>query len=135
MPHHSEPEGAEIPEGVSPPTWLLINGGELVRQNPRFEKRPSGISAPSGSALSDGSNDRRRSLIAMNAMQAGQYLAEAMGLADPISAQRMWSLARAGAIPTVRLGRRVFFQSTVLDRFVSLGGTAIPVREHTPTAG
>jgi hypothetical protein len=62
-------------------------------------------------------------MTAMNAEQAGRYLAEIMELPAPISAQQMWALARRFAIPCVRLGRNVWFQSLALDEFVKRGGT------------
>jgi hypothetical protein len=60
---------------------------------------------------------------AMTAEQAGEHLAGRLGLPAPISAQQMWALARTAAIPCVRVGRRVWFQSSALDEFVRCGGT------------
>ncbi len=61
-------------------------------------------------------------LRAMNAAEAGVLLAQLIGLKQPIPAQRMWRLTRVGLIPSVRLGRRVLFQSTALERIASSGG-------------
>lgn len=60
---------------------------------------------------------------ALTAADAGKHLAELLGLGSPISRQRMWQLARAGRIPTVRLGRRVWFQLGALEALVRNGGT------------
>ena len=61
---------------------------------------------------------------ALSAAQAGIRLAQLLGLDQPIPKQRMWQLARCESLPVVRLGRRVWFQSTTLDAFVGNGGTA-----------
>ena len=67
----------------------------------------------------------RGSVRAMNAAEAGVLLARLIGLQQPIPAQRMWRLTRIGLIPSVRLGRRVLFQSTVLERIASSGGVTL----------
>ncbi len=61
-------------------------------------------------------------LRAMVAAEAGVFLAQRIGLAEPIPAQRMWRLARVGLIPCIRLGRRRLFQSTVLENIAANGG-------------
>jgi len=66
---------------------------------------------------------------ALNATDAGAFLASCIGLSEAIPARRMWALARNGSIRTVRLGRRVFFQTTVLLEF------AEPRRSATPKQG
>jgi hypothetical protein len=61
---------------------------------------------------------------ALTAHDAGVYLARVIGLPDPIPAQRMWHYARVGAVPAVRLGRRVWFQTTALKAFESSRGNS-----------
>jgi hypothetical protein len=61
---------------------------------------------------------------ALTAVNAGAYLAQVIGLPHPISARRMWHYARAGLLPVVRLGRRVWFQVGALDTFAQNGGRA-----------
>ena len=56
---------------------------------------------------------------ALTAAEAGAYLAERIGLSTPIRAQRMWHFARSGQLPSVRLGRRVWFQVHALDKVVA----------------
>ena len=62
----------------------------------------------------------------MRAAEAGHYLARRLKLSSPISAQQMWSLARAGILPTIRLGRKVFFIPDELDRYLVAGGKKYP---------
>jgi|BarGraNGADG00212_1021973.scaffolds.fasta_scaffold151292_2 hypothetical protein len=66
--------------------------------------------------------EQQTSVRAMNAADAGAFYAGCIGLPEAIPAQRMWRLARVGLIPCVRLGRRVLFQSTVLEQIAANGG-------------
>jgi hypothetical protein len=68
---------------------------------------------------------------ALNAEDAGRYLAEALGLPNPISEQGMWSYARSGSIPSVRIGRRVWFTVPSINEFLANGGTARAVAKLT----
>jgi hypothetical protein len=61
---------------------------------------------------------------ALKASEAGAYLANALGLPERISAQSMWTYARANAIPAIRIGRRVYFDTEKLREFLARGGTA-----------
>lgn len=54
---------------------------------------------------------------------AGESLAALVGRTTPFSAQQMWGMARAGQVPHVRIGRRIFFQRNVLIDFVAAGGS------------
>lgn len=40
-----------------------------------------------------------------------------------VSDRTLWSLAKAGQVPTVRIGRRVGFRPEDLKAFVAAGGT------------
>ena len=60
---------------------------------------------------------------ALNAAQAGELLAELLGLPDPIDRTRVWRLARLRYIPAIRLGKRLLFRSIDLEAFVARGGT------------
>lgn len=46
---------------------------------------------------------------AFSASLAGESLAALVGRPTPFSAQQMWGMARAGQVPHVRIGRRIFF--------------------------
>ncbi|MDZ4863117.1 MAG: hypothetical protein SGJ01_06680 [Gemmatimonadota bacterium] len=59
---------------------------------------------------------------AMNAEQAGLFLAELYGFAEPLSKAAMWRFGRTGQIPVRRLGKRVWFNSEDLTRFYERGG-------------
>lgn len=59
----------------------------------------------------------------LRAEEAGRYLAEALGLDEPFSAQTMWQLSRSAVIPAVRIGRRIDFPTDLLDDFVRRGGS------------
>lgn len=61
---------------------------------------------------------------ALKAAEAGGYLADALGLPQPISEQGMWAYARNEVIPAIRLGRRIWFLPRALDDFIAQGGTA-----------
>jgi hypothetical protein len=71
----------------------------------------------------DASEPPRHPGRAYNAADAGKYLAERMGLPKPFDAQAMWRYGRQHEIPTLRIGRRVFFTTDALDRFVESGGS------------
>jgi hypothetical protein len=60
---------------------------------------------------------------ALTAAAAGAYLSEQMGLDTPIPAALMWKYAREEEIPAVRLGRRVWFRTDILDT-IALGHNA-----------
>jgi len=45
-----------------------------------------------------------------------------------ISADRVYTLAREGIIPSVRLGRQLRFSTTALDKFIAEGGKSLPDR-------
>ena len=66
--------------------------------------------------------EQQTSVRAMNAAEAGVFLARLIGLQQPIPAQRIWRLVRVGLIPCVRLGRRVLIVSTVLEQIATNGG-------------
>ena len=59
----------------------------------------------------------------LRAEEAGSYLAAALGLSEPIPKETMWRLARTSVVPTVRLGRLVYFLTDALDDFVRSGGS------------
>ena len=59
----------------------------------------------------------------LRAKQAGEYLAPRLGIFTPISPAQMWKLAREDKIPVVRLGRRVWFRTDILDT-IALGQNA-----------
>lgn len=61
---------------------------------------------------------------ALEANEAGRYLAERLGLKEPISRFAMWKYARLGAIPHKRLGRHVWFMTDELDDFVRRDGAS-----------
>lgn len=61
-------------------------------------------------------------LRALRACEAGVYLAGLLGLDEPFSAQQMWAMARSNAVPVVRIGRLIFWQTTALEAFVASGG-------------
>jgi hypothetical protein len=54
---------------------------------------------------------------ALKAEEAGEYLAKLLGLPHALSAQKMWRLARGREIPSVHLGREVWFQTDTLEAF------------------
>ena len=54
---------------------------------------------------------------AFNAADAGDFLAERLGLPRPITAQQIWKWARVGSLPHRRLGRLVYFLSDELEAF------------------
>ncbi len=60
---------------------------------------------------------------AETATDAAKYITQAIGLPKPLSAQRMWQLAREGEIKVVRIGRRVWFPRAALDAFIAAGGS------------
>lgn len=57
---------------------------------------------------------------ALKATQAGEYLARKMGIDTPFPTSYMWKLARENQVPVVRLGRRVWFRTDILDS-IALG--------------
>ena len=65
---------------------------------------------------------------ALPAEEAGAYLARRIGLDVPFTKHRMWQLARVGALPSLRVGRRVWFRTKALDSFVANGGTTREAR-------
>jgi hypothetical protein len=65
---------------------------------------------------------------ALRAQEAGRYLADALGLPQPFSAQAMWQMGRSAVVPTVRIGRRVFFLTDRLDAYVRAGGSPVVAR-------
>lgn len=60
---------------------------------------------------------------AMTAPDAGVYVAALIGLSEPLSAQAIWRLARVEDLPSVRLGRRVYFRKDAVDRWIERGGS------------
>lgn len=60
---------------------------------------------------------------ALRVGEAGQFLADLLGLEQPLSNQLVWRLVRKHHLPCVRLGRRVIFRSADLRSFVERGGT------------
>src|SRR3954464_5641413 len=66
---------------------------------------------------------------ALPADLAAQYLAQRFGLV--VSKQRVWHLARAGLLPCVRIGRKIWFQVEALNAFVHEGGRGYA---HKPCA-
>lgn len=62
---------------------------------------------------------------AVRAEEAGKFLGKLVGLDRPIPAAIMWRLAREGVIPTVRLGRSVYFRTVDLEEFVTRGGAVL----------
>lgn len=70
---------------------------------------------------------------ALRAKEAGEYLAQVIGLATPIPAQQMWRLARTGDLPTVRLGRTVWFQQHVLDAAGRVPEVTAPLKSPEAT--
>ena len=65
----------------------------------------------------------RANNVALEAADAGIYMARILGRAVPYSAQQMWAMARQGQVPVVRIGRRVYFQTHALDAFIAAGGS------------
>ena len=59
---------------------------------------------------------------ALNAGDAGRYLAVYIGLPKPILARRMWQLGRRSEVATVRLGRSLQFRMADLRAFADQGG-------------
>jgi len=55
----------------------------------------------------------------LKAKAAGVFLAELLGLPEPISDQSMWRLARQKEIPHKRLAGQVLFRTDWLERFAS----------------
>ncbi len=43
-----------------------------------------------------------------------------------VSEDRVYSLAREGLLPHVRLGRQIRIDSDILDEFIKAGGKALP---------
>jgi len=62
---------------------------------------------------------------ALEAKEAGHYLAKRLGLKGDISPFAMWKYARLGQIPHRRLGRHVWFLSDELDAFASGTGDEV----------
>jgi hypothetical protein len=62
---------------------------------------------------------------ALRAREAGEFLAELIGLPAPISAATMWRLSRLGRIPCTYLGSRRFFRREDLRAFVAAGGSTV----------
>jgi hypothetical protein len=60
---------------------------------------------------------------ALEAREAGRYLAERLGLQEPISRFAMWKYARLGEIPHKRLSRHVWFLTDELDEFARRDGS------------
>lgn len=60
---------------------------------------------------------------ALRARDAGEYLAKLVGIAMAFPPRKMWSLARAEAIPFVRVNRDLWFRPADLRSFVENGGT------------
>ena len=67
----------------------------------------------------------------MRAHEAGKYIADRLRLEQALSAQQMWTLARVRLIPVVRLGRKVFFLPSELDRYLDEGGAGYATRQAT----
>jgi hypothetical protein len=60
---------------------------------------------------------------AMDAEQAGRFVATLIGLAEPLSRAYVWKLSRQGKIPFKRLGGRLWYRDTDLIQFVEQGGS------------
>jgi hypothetical protein len=60
---------------------------------------------------------------AMNAEEAGRFVAQLLGLPEPLSKEYVWRLTRRGAIPHKRLGGRLWYRDTDLAEFVEQGGS------------
>ena len=60
---------------------------------------------------------------AMNAEEAGRFVAELLGLPQPLSKAYVWRLTRNGKIPYKRLGGRIWYRDTDLTEFVEQGGS------------
>jgi hypothetical protein len=68
-------------------------------------------------AARSGADISAASRAALEAKEAGRYLAERLGLKKDISPFAMWKYARQGQIPHRRLGRHVWFLTDELDAF------------------
>ena len=60
---------------------------------------------------------------AMNAEEAGRFVAELLGLPGPLSKEYVWRLTRQGKLPVKKLGGRLWYRDTDLTRFVEGGGS------------
>jgi hypothetical protein len=60
---------------------------------------------------------------ALDAAAAGTYLAARLGLPVPLSRQRVWWLLRTGQLRAIRIGRRVFTTTSLIDAFLENGGS------------
>jgi hypothetical protein len=88
---------------------------------------------------SSGPNKADQIPVALKAAEAGAYLAKALGLPDSISEQSMWAYARSNTIPAVRIGRRIWFTTESLTRFIANGGSprtskGAEVKSESPSA-
>lgn len=61
---------------------------------------------------------------AMNAEEAGRFVAGLLGLPEPLSKEHMWRLTRRNAIPHTRLGGRLWYRDTDLTQFVEQRGSS-----------
>jgi hypothetical protein len=62
---------------------------------------------------------------ALSAAEAGSHIAARLGLSKALTPFRVWELARNGALPCCRLGRRVYFVSEDIDRYLDDGGAVL----------
>jgi hypothetical protein len=67
---------------------------------------------------------------ALRAREAGKYLAQLVGIPEAFPPRKMWALARAEAVPVVRLNRDLWFRPADLRAFIAEGGT-LPRRQRT----
>lgn len=54
----------------------------------------------------------------MKARAAGEHLARALGLPVAFSEQQMWRYARLGLLPSVRIGRTVWFDIDAINAYI-----------------
>jgi excisionase family DNA binding protein len=58
----------------------------------------------------------RRKLVDVEEARKGWFPAS-------VSGQRLYKLAREGVIPSVRMGRLIYFSPDALDKFIEQGGS------------